>query len=191
MPPKTKKGLIARAIDKVSSTPFFGDPVKRGKEKLETQISDISIMEKKRQRPGGPYRGPGSHIKITTSAPEAPAKPAAKPSAPAKPAAKPAPYQQSVGSRQTSSPTTFRSDQAANMDKMLANFGSQNESAAASFRQNRVANEAKGSKKPVATPSTTRSKKQYDKGVEALKAGNLGKARRLRRRYDRIEKRNK
>lgn len=44
-----KKGLIARGIDKIASTSFFGDPEKRKKEATARGMSNTNIMNEKRQ----------------------------------------------------------------------------------------------------------------------------------------------
>ena len=110
-----------------------------------------------------------------------------------KPAAKPAAepntsYKQSLGSKQKNTPTNFRSEQAENLNKMLSNYSAINESAAASFRQNRLTKKAAESSTSSTMPKTdvsARAAKTRSKGEAALKSGNIEKSRRMAKRYDR------
>ena len=91
----------------------------------------------------------------------------AKPSKPSRPTVKSVEVNKKplagVGSREISSPGPFRTDQQGNLNSMAGNFKNKS-------KANRIAN---------------RAAKTRGKGEAALESGNLAKAKRIRRKYDR------
>ena len=164
MPETTQQRQAKGIYTKAELKKLKGEEAHRVRNKVITKVAQSN------QIPDSMYKGKGSDIPITTSAPtvKKPAKPETRPAVAKLESTRKgismAPYTQSIGSRQIDSPTNFRSSQASNLEGMNKNFSS----------GNRIAN---------------RASKTRGKGEDALAAGKLGKAKRLRRRYDRQTKR--
>ena len=160
MPPKTKKGAIARFIDKVKSTPFTGNATKKGAAAIDRKVSNTIIMAQKRQQKGTMYNGSGKNIPITVSAPSVSSSPAKSKSAPSRP---------KVSKVDTSG---------------LAKKGLTNTTAKASDISSSPVTTRKTAGKNTGRLAQKASKLR-SKGEAALESGNLAKSKRLRRRYDR------
>lgn len=158
--PETKKQRNSKGLYTKAELAAEKNAYEKRQEMLGKVARNNKIIKdaQAKQIPGTMYKGKGSDLPLTTSAPQPQRQAVKKVEGIKKGIA--APYTQSIGARQIDSPTNFRASQASNVESMNKNFTS----------ANRIAN---------------RAAKTRGKGEAALASGNVAKAGRIRKKYDR------